>query len=151
MGTHMMNPYSKYKMKTEDERIFEILLRYGTEHDLGIINRTIGNKEPQFRGISMYFLKPSEIIFGKRIDASYRDKLMEYCKEYPDVNLFDMTINEYNKIIIQKVKDIGNGDIIEKLLSVGVSNESLQEVAKKLGIDQDVLKLRRLIHGSTHL
>lgn len=144
-------PIFKIQEKTEDEKTFEIFLRDGTGHDLGIINRTLGNKEPQFRGISMYFLKPSEIIFGKRIDASYRNKLMEYCKEYPDVNLFDMTINEYNKIIIQKVKDNGNGDIIEKLLSVGVSNEALQEVAKKLGIDQDELKLRRLIHGSTHL
>ena len=102
-------PIFKIQEKPIDEKIFETFLRDNGKRDLGIINHKLNNNElnnnePQFRGISMKCLKPSEIILGKDIDGNFKKTLIEYCEKKIDIS--QITISDEHIISNQELKKV---------------------------------------------
>lgn len=58
---------------------------------------------------------------------------------YNKIKFYDMSIDETLSISLQEVNIKEKYDLIMKLVSLRVSNNTLQEVAEKLGIDQNEL------------
>lgn len=57
-----------------------------------IINYTRKEDEPEFKGVSLNFRKPSQIIFGRNINDDYKNKLIDYCRNHPDKDIRDMKL-----------------------------------------------------------
>ena len=60
--------------------------------DGAIINYTRTKDEPVFKGVSLNFRKPSQIIFGRNINDDYKNKLIDYCRNHPDKDIRDMKL-----------------------------------------------------------
>ena len=57
-----------------------------------IINYTRKEDEPEFKGVSLNFRKPSQIIFGRNINDDYKNKLIDYCRNHPGKDIRDMKL-----------------------------------------------------------